>query len=83
MRLQIEIEDLDTGCEDTIGEVLHYSQCASGQRAYELGGYQRISLLWAQWVALLYILLACVDMVCIVLKGPVIRKEDKGVDTVG
>ena len=77
------LEDLDTCCEDTIGEVLHYIQCASGQRAHELGVYQRISLLWAQGVALLYILLACVGMVCIVLKGPVIGKEDNGVDTVG
>ena len=77
------IKDLDTGCEGTIGEVLHYSQCASGQRAYELGGYQKIHSLWAQGVALLYILLSCVGMVCIVLKGPVIHKEDKEVDTVG
>ena len=71
------LEDIDTGCEDHDIR-LHYGECASGARAYELNGLPMISSLTAQGIGLLYIILGSIGIVCITLKGPSAVKTISG-----
>ena len=63
------LEDLDPGCLNHDG-LLHYSQCTSGQRVYELNGLPQINSLLAQGAALFVAFLSLFGVAIFVLKGP-------------
>mmetsp|Transcript_60538 Transcript_60538/g.72789 ORF Transcript_60538/g.72789 Transcript_60538/m.72789 type:complete len:867 (-) Transcript_60538:427-3027(-) len=63
------LEDVDTGCEDHDG-LLHYGQCATGERAFEMRGMPMVNSLVAHGVALLFTVLSSLGMAFFILKGP-------------
>jgi len=63
------LEDVNPGCEDHDG-LLHYGQCLSGQRAFEVRGMPMVNSLVAQSIALIFIVLSSTGLVFFILKGP-------------
>jgi len=63
------LEDVDPGCENHDG-LLHYGQCLSGQRAFEVRGLPMVNSLVAQSVALIFIVLSSLGLAFFILKGP-------------
>ena len=63
------LEDLDPGCLNHDG-LLHYSQCTSGERVYELSGLPQVNSLLAQGAALIFLFLSLFGVAKFVLKGP-------------